>query len=367
MGSLYLRGDIWWVKYYQNGRPIRESTEFHEDQQKQAKDFLKRRDGDVASGRPVSPKAGKVRVSELLQDLVTEYRANERRNLDHVEHITRRLDETFGYRRAHDLTAANVRAFIAKRQEEGAENGTINRDLAALKRALNLALKDEKILRKPHIPKLAEHNVRKGFFGDVEYLAMHEALSTPLNHILQFAYTYGWRKGEILGLQWPQIDFQAGTVRIEGNATKNEEARTVALTESLKVILRRLWDETRSLAERKGRPIPWVFHRNGNPVRNFRRAWKRACAKAGLPERLFHDLRRTAIRNMVRAGIPERVAMQISGHKTRSVFDRYNIVSEGDLHEATRKLEGGILSVSPAGTIPGTIEGVQAKWERLSS
>jgi len=353
MGSLYLRGNVWWAKYYKGGRPIRESTRCLQDQQKEARDFLKRQEGDVAHGRPVSPKANRVRVEELLDDLVVEYRNNDRRSVDGVERITKRLKAAFGHRRAQDLTAAEVRSYIARRQEEQAENSTINRDLAAPKRAFNLGLKDEKILRKPHIPKLDENNVRTGFFGEIEYLTLREAFPAPLNHILTFAYTYGWRKSEILGLRWEQVDFTAGTIRLNPGTTKNREGRVVVLTESLKTTLRRLWDETRALAERKGQPIPWVFHRGGRPVRDFRGAWATACKNAGLVGRIPHDFRRTAVRNMIRAGIPERVAMMISGHKTRSVFDRYNIVSEGDLREAAKKLGGE----SQPETVPGTISG----------
>lgn len=194
MGSLYLRGDVWWVKYYKGGRPIRESTEFRSGQEKPARGFLKRREGDVASGRPVSPKAGKVRVEELLDDLVIDYRTNGRRSLEGVERIVKRLKAALGHRRAQDLTAAEVREYIARRQEEEAENATINRDLAALKRALNLGIKDEKILRRPYVPMLAEHNVRTGFLGEIEYLALREALPAPLNHVLAFAYAYGWKQ-----------------------------------------------------------------------------------------------------------------------------------------------------------------------------
>ena len=159
--------------------------------------------------------------------------------------------------------------------------------------------------------------------------------------MLDFAYKYGWRKSEILKLQWEQVDFHAGTVRLEPGTTKNREARTVVLTDELMKMLRQRFIGTQELSERTGQPIPWVFHRRGKPVRDFRDAWRTARKTAGIPTQLFHDLRRSAVRNMIRAGIPEAVAMKISGHKTRSVFDRYNIVSEGDLREAAKKLNGG--------------------------
>ncbi len=335
-------GPHWWAKYYANSQVIRENTK--SEKETEARRFLKRREGKAAAGERVNPKADRVLVAELLDDLLVDYRTNARKNLKGITRIVTRLKTALGHYRAHHLATADVRAYIATRQtapgpdEEGAANATINRELAALKRAFNLALKDGKIHQKPHFPMLTEDNVRTGFLGEIEFLALHTALPAPLNHMLAFAYTYGWRKSEVVGLRWDRVDLPKGTARLDVGTTKNGEGRTVALTDDLRAVFSRLWDETRALAEQKGQPIPWVFHRDGQRVKDFRGAWDAACKTAGVPGLIFHDLRRSAVRRMERAGVPRSVAMRITGHRTESVYRRYAIVSEADLMEATRKL-----------------------------
>ena len=87
----------------------------------------------------------------------------------------------------------------------------------------------------------------------------------------------------------------------------------------------------------KGAVVPHVFHRSGKPITAFTKAWRAACAAAGCPGRIPHDFRRTAVRNLVRSAVPKRVAMQMTGHKTPSVFARYNIVNEADLFDAAKR------------------------------
>jgi len=163
------------------------------------------------------------------------------------------------------------------------------------------------------------------------------------------ALTVGWRVSEISNLTWAQVDLGQGIVRLEAGETKNDEGRTIYLDEELREIFSTEWELRKN--------------KNGaDKIRDFRKVWRSACSEAGIGKRLFHDFRRTAIRNMVRAGIPERVAMMVSGHKTRSVFERYNIVSDTDLRLAAQKQEEYLKS--QMGTFSGTI-GVFSK--RLGS
>jgi integrase len=241
---------------------------------------------------------------------------------------------------------------------KGLSNASINRELAALKRMFHLAAEctPPKVNLIPYIPMLKESNTRKGFFEHTEYLALRDSLPEELKPIVTFAYHSGWRKNEILNLTWDQVDLKEGIVTLNPGETKNEEGRTLYMNEELIEEMRKLQSERRLGCR-------YVFHRDGDPIKDFRGSWDTACIKARLcevlkdeqgnpvvirdkkgneevvkvPTKIFHDFRRTAIRDMVRSGISERVAMRISGHRTRSVFDRYNIVSDQDLKEAALK------------------------------
>lgn len=325
---------IWWLDYYHEGKRIRESSGTTD--RTEARRILQARQGQIAEGRFVGPRADRVTFEELAEDFLNDYRVNGRKSIGEAERRTRlHLAPSFGGKTAHGITTADVKAFIANRQEEGASNGEINRELAALKRMFNLGFNAEKITRKPYIPMLEENNARQGFFESWEFEAVLARLPEYLRPPMTFAYYTGWRtKSEVLTLRWEQIDLDIGTVRLEVGTTKNKDGRMIYLTEELKSLLLGLWHEHLTNCPEG----PWVFHRNGKPIKDFRGAWKRACREAGLSDKIPHDFRRTAVRNMVRAGIPERVAMMISGHKTRCVFDRYHIVSDGDLQEAAHRL-----------------------------
>jgi integrase len=150
-----------------------------------------------------------------------------------------------------------------------------------------------------------------------------------------------WRtRSEILPLQWRQIDWTAGIVRLEPHTTKNDEGRTFpfAVLPELADMLRKQWERTQALQRVTGRLIPHVFHRDGHPILSYKGSWHQACEQAKIVGRIPHDFRRTAVRNLERAGVPRSVAMKLTGHKTESVYRRYAIVSEADLSDGLKRL-----------------------------
>jgi integrase len=348
-GSVFQRGAVWWIKYYRNGKPYRESS--GSDKEGKARKLLKKRLGEIVLGRFVGPDAERVTIHELAVQYLNDYRVNQKKSLDKAERTVKRYDDDgkeidselmayFGDYKAHSVGTDRVKAYTAKRIEEGAANGTINRELAALKRMFNLGIQSEKIHRKPYIPMLKENNVRTGFFEHGEFIAFRSALPDHMQPVATFAYYTGWRKRNILDLKWNQVDLSARTVRLNPGTTKNDQGQIVILDGELLETMEQQW-ERRKVATIPGQCptllCPLVFHKYGKPIKDFRDAWNEARKATGLATKILHDFRRTAVRNMVRAGVHERVAMMISGHKTRSVFDRYNIVNEEDLREAARR------------------------------
>jgi integrase len=337
-GAKVARGSIYWIQFSKNGHKIRESS--GSENREDALRLLRKREGMLASGLPISQRTATIRMDELFADLTVDWQVNERRSVcDLVRRIDHHLLPFFGSIKAERITTADVRKFVLYRQEQSASNAEINRELAALRRAFTLAIENTKLFNRPRVPLLRENNVRTGFFEWEQFVSVRRYLPEDLQPVIEFAYITGWRiRSEVLPIKWPQVDFQAGRVTLYVGTTKNQEARTFPLTAELRELLIAQKAKADEL-KKKGVISPWVFSRSGIRIKSFRRSWLTACKKAGTPGRIPHDFRRTAVRNLVRAGIPERVAMTMTGHKTRSVFERYNIVSEGDLTEAARKLD----------------------------
>jgi integrase len=340
------------MRFYRNGERLEESA--RTSKYEEARELLKSREGDVADGRPVSPKAGRLRFDDAAADLVTEYTVNGRKSIKPLQRrLKLHLLPWFGGRRLVDVSTADVRAFTAARLEAKAAPAEINRELAVVKRAFSLAKQAGRFVgERPHIPMLVEHNVRRGFFERAQLDAVKGHLPAALQGVIEFAYLTGWRlSSEILPLKWRHVDWTGRVVRLDPGTTKNGDGRVYPFTLAIEALLKAQHAITDRLA-REGRIVPYVFHRDGTRIRNLRTAWLTACTDAGLPGRLVHDFRRSAVRNLERDGVSRSAAMAMVGHKTESIYRRYAIVDAGALRDAAAKIDAAQAVV---GTIAGTI------------
>ena len=338
MGRIYRRGPVWWIEYWFRGRQHRESARSWE--RKDAMRLLRHRQSEIGRGRLIGREVEATTFEDMAEMLVADYEMNGRKSADSMQHRVSRLRVFFGQRHAADITPDTITTYV--RSRKGASAATIRYELAMLKRMFRLALRTGKVAQKPEFPTIEVRNARKGFFEPEDFERVASHLPDDLQQFVRFAYLTGWRKGEIQGLTWRQVDFKAGVVRLEPGTTKNGEGRTFPFGSfpQLAQTLRSQRDRTSVFEKARGCIIPHVFYRRGEPVGSFRKAWAKACAAAGVPGRLFHDLRRTAVRNLERAGVSRSVAMQLTGHRTEAVYRRYAIVAEGDLTQGVAKLAG---------------------------
>jgi integrase len=387
-----------WLQYYLRGEQIRVSAGTRDP--RKAQKLLRKKIGQVEAG--VHPDTRRITYEELRETYYADYVTNRRKSLrlgpdgnPRMDKVVR-LDAFFAGYKASEIDASLIRKFTAEQQAEGLENGSINRSISALRRMFHLAKEDGKIRDLPHFPMVDEAAPRKGFFERDEYEALFAALPDYLRLPFAIGYFSGMREGEILGLKWDQVKFLDGTIELLAGETKNDGSRSVPIIPLLRVLL----------VEQFGKRLPdcpyvcFRLNRAGNAVKigNFRKVWQSRCVKLGLGKmepatdpktggplfekprgprskpkvkmiyqgKIFHDLRRTGVRNLVRAGIPEKVAMAISGHTTRSVFDRYNISSGRDFVEAGRKLEAFHNQAGEkVGDRTGTVDASATSFQRL--
>ena len=272
-------------------------------------------------------------LGDLIDAYLQDYHVRQFRSHSTARGRTAHLVAFFGRdARAATLTTYQIRQYQLTRRAAGAATGTINRETSALHRMGTLAVHWGWLDTVPGFPdRLRENPPRQGFFEHPEYLAVRANLPAPWQDILDLAYYSGWRKNEILGLTWDEIDAAGGVIRLSPARSKTLVGRILPISPPIADALNRR-------RARRDPDSPLVFHRDGITIRRWRTAWRTACQAAGVPTRFLHDCRRTAARNLIRANVPERVAMLLTGHKSRAIFDRYNIIHEQELLDAGDQL-----------------------------
>ncbi len=318
------------MQVYVDGKPIIESSK--SDKKAEAvklrnRLLAKKERGEISGGKPTT-----VLIGELLDDVLkSDIKESTRYIWEKV--VEKNIRPFFGKLKAQRLSTDHMDQYREKRKADGRSDSTVNRELSILRTAFHNARKrtPPKVNAVPYFPMVQETTVRKGFLTDQQYATLRDELPQELKALFVTAYITGMRRGELAVIQWPQMDFDAGLITLEKGETKNDDARSVPILEG---------DMMTLLVAAKGERdqhwpgSPWVFNRQGEPIKDFRWSWDEACKRAGVPDLNFHDLRRTAVRNMRRDGVPQVVRMKISGHKTDSMERRYNIVDADDLNLA---------------------------------
>lgn len=324
-GYVYARGRVWWVRYSHRGRDHRESS--GSERETDAWRLLKERWKQIGRGRFVFGE-DRATMADLFAALELDYANNRRRSARGLRWRLAPLRAAFGEDRAVDVTEARIERYKAERLATTIRNGTgaravapgtVNRELAALKRAFHLAVKQKRLSTAPTVELLAEAPPRQGFLEPADFERVARALPDDLADFARFGYGSGWRKGEVQRLTWPDVDRAAGRIMLRREHSKNGEPRVLPLVGELAGLIERRW-----IAREYETPggttalAPFVFHRDGQPIGDFRKAWATACDTAGVVGTLFHDLRRSAVRNLDRAGVSQSVAMALSGTRRRA-------------------------------------------------
>ncbi len=347
-GSIRERKGRFYIRYYDSaGKQIEEKAGASKQV---AENLLRKRLKDVQAGSALPKHGSTVTIMDCLRLSLTDM---QRRGLASASIAKTRIGATLGkelgWQKAASFSWEDAWKYVGSRQKDGVKSSTINREMSQLRAALKLAAsaKYRLIPAAPEIPHLTEgDNVRTGFLSPEQYERLKMALPDEIRPLLIVAYYTGLRKGTLLSLRLDQVDLEAGLIWVSRSQTKNRRAHVVPIVGDMRA----------AVAEALERNRVYLFEREGKPIRSFRDAWKVACIEAGVPGLYFHDLRRTAVRDWLAAGAPAETVMAISGHKTASMLQRYNIVDAGTVRKVADLRDTPPSAALPAG------KGKQGNW-----
>jgi integrase len=346
--------DRWYLSYWHAGHEYRETTGTADFDTARTK--LKKKLEEMASVRRgaelfVAPQTKRVTVAELLDALETDLELRGAKALAHARAHMRAVRNAFGPWRAAELTPEAVDLQIERWREAVVADATINRRVQLLGQAFRFGNQRRRVTTVPTFRRLPETKARQGFFARGTFDLVVNALPAYLRDVARFAYVTGWRRGEILGLTAANVDIALGELRI--GDSKNGDGRVIPLLDENgrpnavgEIVERRL--AARVLGDRI---VPWLFHHNGKPIADFRKAWAAACTAAGVPDALFHDLRRTFCHDAAEAGTDYGNIMAWTGHKTTATFLRYRIRSLAGMRRAAERVAGFRNGQAPTASV----------------
>lgn len=302
-----------YIRYYNPAKGYTTKEHIKSGLENDAGKLLRTRLKQNDDGEKIVTTSNRTRMKELFDAVVVDYKNEEQRSLDKVERMLKKyLRPAFDLRRASTINRADLERYKSERRIK-AKKSTVNRELSVLIRGFNLGVR-LKLIPKSSIPDLTglrmdeSDNVREGFFEQSDFLKHYAYLPDYLKPISEMGYTFGQRKQELLSMLWKQVNRVDCVITLGARQTKNKKIRTIHYGKNpeIKDLIDRQWKLKLEIEHSHPRvKITHVFfHADGRPVKDFRGAWDTACEKSKI-DRTFHDLRRTAVRNMVRAGIPK--------------------------------------------------------------
>ena len=328
-GRVWQRGGRFWFQYSYRNKQHREAGGRTEAE---ARRKLRARLAEIHVGTFVGPARERTTIKTAVGDYLAA-KASIRSIRTLKVHFKPVLVE-FGTWRASELTTPALERYKQDRLGAGRAAATVNRELEALRSALRHG-----DLPRPKFPMMELDNVRTGYFTAPEVDTLLQHIPDPdVQDFVAWAFRTGMRRGEIARLEWSMLD--KNVLFIPGTITKNKKGRSFGFAgEAAEIMSRRVQ------ARRLGCPL--IFHREGRPMGPFRDLWRSALKRAGLPQdRLVHDLRRSAVRHLVQSGVDPLIAMKVSGHRTRSMLDRYSIVTEQETAAAMKRVDNWVAAAA---------------------
>ena len=220
-GSIYQRGTIWWVQIYIDGKAIIKSSKSIKkaDAVKLRNRLLAKKDqGELNGGA-----ANTVIIDELIDDIL---KSDVKKTTRYIwgKVIAKSIRPFFGKLKAQRLSTDHMERYREDRKASGVSDATVNRELSVLRTAFHNARKrtPPKVIAVPYFPMVQETTIRKGFLTDGQYANLRDALPDDLKALFVTAYLTGIRKGELLSVQWSQVDFDAKLITLEHGETKNQ-------------------------------------------------------------------------------------------------------------------------------------------------